>query len=56
MSYCVHCGVELAESEARCPLCNTKVVDPAAPQQGNGKTPYPPYEAISPERVSKKAS
>ena len=55
MSYCVHCGVELAESEARCPLCNTKVVDPAAPRQGTGKTPYPPYETISPERVSKKS-
>ena len=55
MSYCVHCGVELAESEARCSLCNTKVVDPAAPRQGTGKTPYPPYETISPERVSKKS-
>lgn len=31
MSYCVHCGVELAPSEARCPLCQTPVVDPAAP-------------------------
>lgn len=31
MSYCVHCGVQLAPSEARCPLCQTPVVDPAAP-------------------------
>ncbi len=28
MSYCVHCGVELADSEAACPLCDTPVVDP----------------------------
>ena len=28
MSYCVHCGVELADSEATCPLCATPVVDP----------------------------
>lgn len=28
MSYCVECGVKLAESEAVCPLCNTKVVNP----------------------------
>lgn len=29
MSYCVHCGVRLADSEQSCPLCGTKVVDPA---------------------------
>lgn len=28
MSYCVHCGVELADSEGACPLCGTVVVDP----------------------------
>ncbi len=29
MSYCVHCGVELADSERSCPLCGTPVVDPS---------------------------
>ena len=30
MSYCVHCGVELADSERSCPLCGTPVVDPSS--------------------------
>ena len=41
MSYCVHCGVELADSEKRCPLCHTRVVDPASPDAGQGRPPYP---------------
>lgn len=28
MSYCVHCGVELDPSAAKCALCNTPVMDP----------------------------
>lgn len=28
MSYCVNCGVKLAKSEKKCPLCNTRVVNP----------------------------
>ena len=28
MSYCVHCGVELADRETACPLCGTPVLDP----------------------------
>lgn len=28
MSYCVNCGVKLAKSENKCPLCNTKVINP----------------------------
>lgn len=31
MAYCVHCGVKLSESEKKCPLCNTTVIDPAQP-------------------------
>ncbi len=34
MSYCVHCGVELAPGEKACPLCNTRVVDPGLPEGG----------------------
>ncbi len=28
MPYCVHCGVELAPSEPKCPLCSTEVMIP----------------------------
>ena len=28
MSYCVNCGVKLAPSEKRCPLCGTEVINP----------------------------
>ena len=28
MSYCVRCGVELADYEKKCPLCGTIVIDP----------------------------
>ena len=31
MSYCVNCGVGLAKSLRRCPLCGTEVVNPNAP-------------------------
>ena len=35
MSYCVHCGVQLADAESACPLCGTPVVDPGrVPGQG----------------------
>ncbi len=41
MSYCVNCGVELAPSEPRCPLCGTEVVNPRKPWQAPERTPYP---------------
>ncbi len=28
MSYCVNCGVKIAASEEKCPLCNTVVINP----------------------------
>lgn len=31
MSYCVECGVKLAPSEPRCPLCGTRVNNPNQP-------------------------
>lgn len=40
MSYCVHCGVELADYETKCPLCETPVVDPARPI-ASGDPPFP---------------
>ena len=41
MSYCVHCGVELAASEKKCPLCNTEVLDPSAPADAEIRYSYP---------------
>ena len=40
MSYCVHCGVELAPSEKKCPLCDTPVINPNSPWKEPGKRPY----------------
>lgn len=41
MSYCVNCGVELAESEDRCPLCQVEVCNPKAPRVEPLERPYP---------------
>ncbi len=41
MSYCVECGVRLADSEAVCPLCNTKVINPNNPSGDSAERPYP---------------
>lgn len=41
MAYCVHCGVELAESERVCPLCSAPVLDPLSPVKEPEKMPYP---------------
>lgn len=41
MSYCVNCGVELAEGERVCPLCQTEVVNPAKPWKEPSIRPYP---------------
>ena len=39
--YCVNCGVELAKSERKCPLCGTVVFHPQL-EANNGPKPYPP--------------
>lgn len=42
MSYCVNCGVKLAESEEKCPLCQCPVVNPMAQQPAEqAERPYP---------------
>lgn len=41
MSYCVNCGVELADSERVCPLCQTEVLNPAKPWTEPAVRPYP---------------
>lgn len=40
MSYCVECGVKLADSEKVCPLCNTEVINPNRKGEGDQR-PYP---------------
>ncbi len=47
MSYCVNCGVKLAESEKVCPLCNTPVIIPNASRSEY----YEPY----PSRIERQA-
>jgi hypothetical protein len=41
--YCVKCGVELSDSEKRCPLCGTIVYHPYV-KQGIAEKPYPEPE------------
>lgn len=41
MSYCVNCGVKLADSEKKCPLCQTEVINPKDISQKNINKPYP---------------
>lgn len=40
--YCVKCGVELAESEKKCPLCGTVVYHPDIVEAA-AEAPYPSY-------------
>lgn len=41
MSYCVNCGVELRDSEKKCPLCNTVVINPNQLYNANSEPAYP---------------
>ncbi len=40
--YCIKCGVELKDSEKRCPLCGTPVFHPDI-KQPEGDRPYPEF-------------
>lgn len=50
--FCVKCGVELADSEERCPLCGTKVYNPEV-ERVVTSPPYPEFTAKD-SRMSKK--
>lgn len=52
MSYCVKCGVELADSEPACPLCGTTVYHPEINRK-EGKKPFPVYQKNHEETVSR---
>lgn len=41
MSYCVNCGVELGKGLKKCPLCGTKVINPAALKKEEGEPFFP---------------
>lgn len=55
MPYCVNCGVELSGSEEKCPLCGTEVYRPKSAAKGGppDARPYPPYQPLTIQRVSK---
>lgn len=50
--YCVKCGVELADSESKCPLCGTPVFHPEI-SRPEGEKPYPPDHKLAPEDVNR---
>ncbi|MFA5561908.1 MAG: hypothetical protein WDA00_04635 [Eubacteriales bacterium] len=52
MPYCVKCGVELAESEDKCPLCHTVVYHPDLPLM-TANSPYPAQKASQTESVNR---
>lgn len=54
MSYCVNCGVKLADSEKVCPLCDTEVQNPKQPRAEPVKRPYSDRVDTIIERVDRK--
>lgn len=54
MSYCVHCGVELAASEKDCPLCGTLVQDPVCAWRKPEQMPYPETIEIQSAQIDRR--
>ena len=54
MSYCVHCGVQLAASEKDCPLCGTVVQDPFCAWQKPEEMPYPETVEVKNTRIDRR--
>ena len=50
--YCIKCGVELADSETRCPLCGTPVFHPDLPRNLTDP-PFPADRRIRREDVNR---
>ncbi|MBQ1537590.1 MAG: hypothetical protein IIZ73_04635 [Ruminococcus sp.] len=50
--YCIKCGVELADSEKKCPLCFTTVYHPELPQP-EGEPLYPDNPPIKRQTVTR---
>ena len=51
--YCVKCGVELADSEKKCPLCHTTVVCPDGMTREHAESGYPPFPGNETEGISR---
>lgn len=54
MSYCVNCGVELAESEKCCPLCHVEVINPDLPWKEPDERPYSHHYETLMKRVDRR--
>lgn len=54
MSYCVHCGVELAPSERDCPLCHTLVQNPQCDWKKPETLPYPETIDVKDTRIDRR--
>lgn len=52
--YCINCGVKLADSQKRCPLCGTGVYHPEL-SRPEGEALYPPHRYPAPEAAGKAA-
>ncbi len=50
--FCVNCGVRLADTESRCPLCDTVVYHPDI-KQPTSRPLYPPHRTPKPKPPSK---
>lgn len=50
--YCINCGVELADSEKKCPLCGTSVFHPELSRQ-EAERPFPDARLDKPELVNR---
>ena len=50
--YCIKCGVELADSERKCPLCGTVVFNPEL-SRPDGRPPFPREKLPAPEKVNR---
>lgn len=56
MSYCVNCGVELSSGAEKCPLCDTKVINPNGNKDDKQPDPlYPPYGQHTGQQISRKS-
>lgn len=54
MSYCVNCGVKLAQSEAFCPLCGTEVINPREAPNPDARGPFPQHVEQLQRRIERR--
>ena len=50
--FCINCGVKLADTEKKCPLCGTVVYHPDL-KQGDAPPLYPPHKRPRPQKGSR---